>query len=220
MAEWAGEVGRRASAGTTRPSGVVRVAAAPGVAWDFLAPFAGWLHQRHPELRLEVLSSVSFLDLGRGEADLAIRNRPASGELITVASAKHDNAVFASSRYGRIPKKATLADLRWVCWAPPYDEVAPNPQLKALIPGFEPAFTSDNFIVQRQAVEAGVGVMPLGRLRSRHALPTTLRPLSIPLGPYGTGAMHLVCAKSALDIPRVRAIAELLSDEMRHAKQW
>jgi DNA-binding transcriptional LysR family regulator len=219
MAEWAGEVGRRAAAANEKPSGVVRVACAPGVAYDFMAPFAAWLLQRQPQLRLEVLSSVHYLDLARGEADLALRNRPAGEDQVTVASMKHENAVFVSSRYGALPKKPKLSDLRWVAWAPPFDEVTPNPQLRALIPGFTPVFTADNFIVLRNAVEAGVGAMVLGRVRSQHALPSALKPVGIELGPYAAGEIHLVCAKSALDIPRVRAVAELLTTELKHVRR-
>ena len=40
MAEWAGELERAAARADTSPRGVVRLTAAPGVAFDFVAPFA------------------------------------------------------------------------------------------------------------------------------------------------------------------------------------
>lgn len=218
MAEWAGEVSRRALSGAAAPTGVVRVTAPPVVAWEMLAPFARFVQQKHPQLSLEVLTSHQYLDLSRGEADLALRPRPGTGDLTTIASVTHKNGIFISPRYGPLPKRPKLVQLRWVGWAAPYEDVPPMPQLKAAIPGFAPVFTSDSFIVQRHAVEAGVGALPLARLRSRHALPTTLRPLDVDLGPFATGEIHLVCAKSALDIPRVRAVAELLADELRRAE--
>lgn len=219
MAEWAGEVGRAASSADTRPAGVVRITAPPGVAYDFVVPFARALHAKHPELKLEVLSSITYLDLGRGEADLALRNRPAAPDQHTVTSITTDLDVFAAPAYGRLPRPLSLAALRWVAWSPPHEEVPPNPQLRAMIPGFSPVFTADSFILLRQAVEAGVGVMPLGRLRSRHALPTAIRPLGLDLGPYRSVSHHLVCAKSALDVPRVRAVAEALAEELQHVRR-
>jgi DNA-binding transcriptional LysR family regulator len=217
MAEWAGEVTRASSSVDHRPEGLVRITAPPGVAWDFVAPFAAWLHRKHRAIRLEVLSGTRFFDLGRGEADLALRTKAANqADLVTVASIEHPNAIFGAKDYvARLPRRSTLADLDWICWAPPYEDLAPNPQLAALVPGFVPAFTSDSYLVQRQAAEAGLGVMALGDWRHRFARPTALVPLKFDLGPHARGAAYLVCAKSALDIPRVRLVADVLAEELR-----
>ena len=43
-----------------------------------------------------------------------------------------------------------IGDVDWVAWAPPYDDVPPNPQLRALIPDFNPVFTTDNCSSQRR----------------------------------------------------------------------
>jgi DNA-binding transcriptional LysR family regulator len=217
MAEWAGEVARASSSVDNKPEGLVRITAPPGIAWDFVAPFAAWLHRKHRAVRLEVLSGTRFLDLGRGEADLALRTKPANlADLVTVASFEHSNSVFGAKDYvARLPRRPTLADLDWICWSPPYEDLAPNPQLAALVPGFVPAFTSDSYLVQRQAAEAGLGVMALGDWRHRFARPTALVPLKFDLGPHARSSTHLVCAKSALDIPRVRLVADLLAQELR-----
>src|SRR5262245_14422640 len=52
MAEWAGEASRAAAKGEKSPRGVVRVAAPPGVSFDFIAPFAAWMREKYPLLRL------------------------------------------------------------------------------------------------------------------------------------------------------------------------
>jgi DNA-binding transcriptional LysR family regulator len=217
MAEWAGEATRASSSVDHKPEGLVRITAPPGVAWDFLAPFAAWLRQKYRTIRLEVLSDTRFLDLGRGEADLALRTKPANqADLVTVASFEHPNAIFGAKTYvARLARRNTLADLDWICWAPPYEDLAPNSQLAELVPGFVPAFTSDSYLVQRQAAEAGLGVMALGDWRHRFARPTVLVPLKFDLGPHARSATHLVCAKSALDIPRVRLVADVLAQELR-----
>lgn len=222
MAEWAGEVGRAAAAGDRAPQGIVRIAAPPGIAFDFVAPFAAHVRQQLPQVQLEVLSKIEYLDLARGEADLALRMRapPPGGDLIAVASLETRLAVYvARSVVARLPKrKLQLQDLDWVAWSPPYDDVPPNPQLRALIPDFKPTFTTDNFLVMLQAAEAGLGAMVLGRPHHRFVRPTELQPLDIPLGALGTSHLHLVCAKSALDVPRVKAVADLLCDELQRVK--
>ncbi|AKU92479.1 LysR family transcriptional regulator [Vulgatibacter incomptus] len=221
MAEWAGEIARAASSTERTPSGKVRIAAAPGVGVDFLAPFAAWVRDRYPKLRIEVLTSYHYLDLARGEADLALRMRPsASDDLTTVTSFEHANAAFATPGYIKTLKKGYgIADVGWICWAPPYQDLAPNPQLEALIPNFVPSFTSDNFLVQWRAAESGMGAFIMGNVKHRFAAPSALVPLDLDLGPYSRSTLHLVCAKSALDIPRVRTVADLLAAELNRAKK-
>ena len=46
-----------------------------------------------------------------------------------------------------------------------------------------------------------------------------LVPLGLDLGEHGQSALHLVCAKSALGVPRVRVVAELLAEELGWAQR-
>jgi DNA-binding transcriptional LysR family regulator len=220
MAEWAGEVARAAERTDRGPQGLVRVTAPPLVAVDFLAPFAAWLGQERPGLRLEVLAGMEHLDLVRGEADLALRLRPpgqADLQLVHTLSLRH--AVHVSRALAaRLPQNPRLVDLPWVGWAPPYQDLPPNPQLAELVPGFAPAFTSDHILVQLAAAEAGAGAMVLPRQRHRFSRPSELVPLPVDLGRYARGAIHLVAARSGLDIPRVRLVAGLLEAELRRVQ--
>jgi DNA-binding transcriptional LysR family regulator len=213
MAECAGEVARAAGQGESGgPRGVVRVTAPPAVAFDFLAPFAAVVRDKYPELRLSVLSSVHVLDLARGEADLALRLRPSpSRDLLVVTSLTVPNAVVVSRSYAaRLRKKPRLTDLDWIAWSPPFEDVTPNPELAALIPDFRPSFTSDNYLVMWRACEAGLGAM----VRHRFSLPPSMVALDLELGPHASSTLHLVCAKSALGVPRVRAVADLVAAEL------
>jgi DNA-binding transcriptional LysR family regulator len=194
------------------------VTAPPGIASDVLAPFAVHARQVLPEVRLEIVSSVSFLDLARREADLGLRlpvDRPSTQrDLVTVAAVEFGIAAFATREYeATLPRGYRIADVGWIAWAPPLDHVPPNPQLAALVPGFRPVFASDDYLVQLRAAEAGVGAMLLGRARSRRAPQTRLVELKLDFGKLRS-AMHLVCARSSLAIPRVRAVADLLAAEL------
>jgi DNA-binding transcriptional LysR family regulator len=216
MAEWAGEAQRAAASHDQKPKGVVRVATYPGIAWEVIAPFAAWMKKKHPLVSLEVLSGISYINLGRGEADLALRLKPADQpDLVTVASLEMENGIFVSREYAkRLGRTYALADLDWIAWAPPYDTLSPNPELAALIPGFAPAFTSDHILVQRRAAEAGLGAIILSHARHRFAAPSTLVKLNLSLGPYAKSTVHLVCPKSALEISRVRVVVDLLASEL------
>lgn len=222
MAEWAGELQRAAESADSSPQGLVRVTASPFVSFDFLAPFAGHVARKHPGLRLEVQSSVNYADLGRGEADLALRTKSTRhADLTRVYTLEVETGVFVSKALkATLPKRPTLQDIPWVAWAPPLEAMPPNPQLESLIPNFSPVFTADNFLVLLAAAEAGVGAIALANTphrfsqqRERH-----LVPLDIDLGPYKKSQLHLICAKSALDIPRVRKVSELLVEELERAR--
>jgi DNA-binding transcriptional LysR family regulator len=221
MAEWAAELQRAADRGEPGPRGVVRITAPPGVAYDLLAPFAASLQETLPEVTLQVLSRVEYLDLGRREADLALRLRaPTQRDLVVVERIEHPNDAFvARSSLARLPPRPGLADIGFIAWAPPFEGLSPNPELAAMIPGFRPAFASDDFIVQLAAAEAGAGAIFLGNLRHRFARTTSLVPLGLDLGPHASSSLHLVSTRSALELPRVRAVAELLSAELRAAVQ-
>jgi len=39
--------------------------------------------------------------------------------------------------------------------------------------------------------------------------------IDLDLGPHATSSLHLVCARSALEISRIRTVAELLAEELR-----
>ncbi|MFP2923959.1 LysR family transcriptional regulator [Pyxidicoccus sp. 3LG] len=221
MAEWAGELHRAAESADNSPKGLVRVTGAPYVCFDFLAPFAGFVAQKHPGLRLEVLSAVQYLDLARGEADLALRARPPTNpDLKVVYTLEVDNAVFVSkSLKAKLPRKPTPQQIPWVAWAPPFESVPPNPQLESMIPGFAPVFTADNYLVMVGAVEAGVGALVLGDVPHRFSRERGLVRLDVDLGRFAKSQVHLVCAKSALDIPRVRKVSELLVGELERSKR-
>ncbi len=216
MAETAGEIARFAERGDSAPQGVVRLTAPPpGIAFDFVAPFAASLRTRLPEVRLEVRSAIQYLDLSRREADLALRMRPSNErDLVNVASLQHEGAAFASHAYRKgLPKGYGIADIDWIAWAPPFESLSPNPELASLIPNFRPAFASDDFLVQLSAATAGVGAMFLSRLRHPYSVDRGLCELDLDLGDKAKGATHLICTKSALDIPRIRAVADLLRDD-------
>jgi DNA-binding transcriptional LysR family regulator len=219
MAEWAGEFERAALRGDAAPRGVVRITAPPGVAFDFVAPFAGWLHSELPQIRLEVLASTQYLDLARREADLAIRSRrPVGDDLVCIATLEAENGAFATRKYIKsLPRGYGLSDVGWVGWAPPFDRMSPNLELEQLIPNFRPVFACDDYIVQQRAAEAGAGATFLPRLRHRFSRATELQELELDLGPHARGAMHLVSAKSALEIPRVKAVADLIAREFKAA---
>ncbi|MEO7730095.1 MAG: LysR family transcriptional regulator [Kofleriaceae bacterium] len=223
MAEAGAEVERVASGAERGPRGVVRITAPPGIAATMLAPFAAALRAKLPEIRLEVVSTVRYVDLVRGEADLAIRlasagRRDAPRDLITLAAVTHPVHAYAAPTYAAsLPRGYGFPEVAWIGWPPPFEELAPNPQLAARIPGFRPVFAADDFLVQLRAAEAGLGAIILSTFRSRFEPPRLLVPLALDFGKL-TSTHQLVCARGALAVPRVQAVSTLLATELAHTQ--
>jgi DNA-binding transcriptional LysR family regulator len=219
MNEHALEVQRAADDVDKEPRGMVRVSAAPGMAYAFVAPFAALVREKLPGVRLEVLASTRYVDLVRREADVAIRwqspsRRDDQRELEVLAAVEHPVVGVATREYiATLPKKYTLRDIGWIGWAPPFDQLPPNPQMAAMIPGFAPTFASDDYLVQVRAAETGAGAIVATRLRYRLAPPSSLVELDVSLG-APPAKTHVVVARAALSVPRVRVVAELLAREL------
>jgi DNA-binding transcriptional LysR family regulator len=214
MAEWASEVDRAAERRDATPSGLVRVTAAPGVAWDLLVPFAAALRERHPALRIELLSSVESLDLSRREADVALRlGPPTQRDVVSMVAVEVEVAPFAAAVYAKtLPKGYGFADVAWIGWAPPYEHLSPNPELARRVPGWTPAFATDDYLLMLRAAELGLGAMVLGRFRHRFA-ERSLVELALDMR-GATRTLHLLCATGALAIPRVRVVVDALASEL------
>jgi len=221
MAEWAGELRSTAELGDSAPGGIVRITAPPGVAFDFLAPFARLARDKYPQIQLQILARVEYMDLSRREADIAMRTRaPTQRDLSVVHTFTHMNDAFVSKSYAaKLPKKPSMRDIDFIAWAPPFESFAPNPQLQQMVPGFRPAFASDDYIVQLRAAEAGVGAIFMQKVRHRFNRESHLVPLGLELGPHAKSSFHVVCAKSALGVARIRAIAELVAAELVYAEK-
>jgi DNA-binding transcriptional LysR family regulator len=220
MAEWANEATRNIRKHTHLPEGKVRIAAPPGIAYEVVVPLASRIRQQHPQIQIEVLSGIEILNLGRGEADISLRSeRPSDADLVCIDEIASPMRVYASKDYAaKLPPRPTLADLDWICWAAPYEDLPPNQELHAAIPNFKPVFTSDDYIVQFAACKAGVGAMILAQILHGHAGQESLQELDIDLGPQVIGHLYVVCHKRHRHLPKVRLVTEFISMEFERLR--
>src|SRR5205823_6244090 len=83
-----------------RPAGVVRITTVDALAVRLLAPSLPRFRQQLPEVTLEIDSSPRTLDLGRREADLALRlGRPRQEALVARRVGRLGFALYASKSY-------------------------------------------------------------------------------------------------------------------------
>lgn len=215
MATWASEAALGVGKQRHRPEGKVRIAAPPAIAYAVLTPLATRLRRREPQIQLEVLSGVETLNLARGEADLSLRTRrPSDDDLCCVDEITSGFAAYGAPDYARgLRDGYGLADLDWICWAPPYDQLGSEFELSKSVPGFRPAFSSDDLLVQIAACQNGAGAMVLPRLLHRYALLRELVELDVDLGCAGQGALYLVCHKRHRHVAKIALTIDIIHAE-------
>lgn len=150
----------------TRPAGVVRITTVDALAVRFLAPNLARFRQQLPDVTLEIDSSPRTLDLGRREADLALRlGRPRQEALIARKVGRLGFTVYASRSYlarrglpplGKLmeghefidddEEQAWAAEVKWA---------------RALTPGARVAARMQTWQGRMVAAEAGAGIAVL-----------------------------------------------------------
>ncbi len=113
LAEEAGRaavaIERQVAGGDKRIEGTVRLTTSEGFS-GFLVRRLAALHERYPDLMVEVLSGNRFYDLARGEADLAVRMGVTTrGDLVSKRIGMAGWSVYAAASY--LARRGTPASL-------------------------------------------------------------------------------------------------------------
>lgn len=108
MEEAAFAIERLAIGQSDRIAGVVRISAPPALANRWLVPRLAPLRRAHPELLIDVIGESAAADLGRREADIALRlSRPQGNALIVRKLGVLRYGVYAARAYlDRVPETA------------------------------------------------------------------------------------------------------------------
>jgi DNA-binding transcriptional LysR family regulator len=206
MEEAALAIERRALAADRTVSGILRVATTDPLARILVMPAVRALRDRHPEIRVHLLTGAARLDIARREADVAVRYvRPASGDLVSRRVARVAVAFYGSKSYlAKHPPPPAGASLRG------YPLVAFEEGLRGWsrpLPDGRPVFWANNMSALLQAVVLGMGIGPLQCwMAAEHAL---LLPVW-PEEPPEYDEVFLVLHKEVQKTARVRVFLEAL----------
>lgn len=199
---------------TERPSGLLRITAAPDFAAAMLAPLVARFAFLHPDIRVEARLTTEYLDLVAEGFDLALRassKRLADSRLVARRMGRVELQLFASpaylSRRGVPRNEEELQGHEFVL----FPRARRMPELRML-----PAarIVADDFFYVRETLRAGggIGVLPVSLSRGDMATGDLVRVL--PRFVAGTGTMYLVHPHSEHVPAKVTAFRDFLLENL------
>jgi DNA-binding transcriptional LysR family regulator len=194
-------------------SGVIRVTC-PEPIVHRMAPLIERFHARHPKLRVEFVMSDRYLDLLKGEADIAFRSGDTDDELVGRKIADSIWAVYASrgyiERHGKPERVEDLSRHPLVS----FDEAMSNHRvvkwLNTVAPDATISARNNSVLGLMYAVKSGVGVGPLPTAiaDSEHDLVRVLGPI-----PELARSWRLLTHPDLRRTPRISALFDFIVEE-------
>ncbi|WP_312407273.1 LysR family transcriptional regulator [Rhizobium sp.] len=209
----------RGAAGLDKdPSGVVRLATSENLATHLIIPALPAFRERYPGICLEIITSTVAAELGRREADIALRVvRPTRGNL-TVRSVGHMTySVYGSRDYlDRHPyvEGEPLGGRHFIAWDDSHAFMPAAAWLTREHPGCKIVLVTSSLPSQIAAVRAGLG---LAVIPDFLAVGDDLLPV-IPSERMFSNKVWLVTHTDLVASARVRAIMDFLAERVTRAK--
>lgn len=176
-------------------------------------------HARHPRLRVEFVTSDRYLDLSKGEADVAFRSGDTDDELVGRKIADSLWAVYAShgyiERHGKPERVEELSRHLLVGFDESLSNHRATKWLKEVAPGATMSARNNSVLGLVYAVKSGVGLGPLPT-----ALGDAEQDLVCVLGPIPalTRSWRLLTHTDLRRAPRVSAFFDFIIEERESLK--
>lgn len=172
------------------------------------------LRERHPELEIDLVLGEEAADLGRREADLAVRFfRTADGDLVEKRIARLPTAILGPRSMAR--EAHTLETLRFIALELAAGVSPDGAYLRKI--GIEPAIRTSSHLAQIESVRAGLGVAVL--TRALCVLFPDLQPLAVLAPPSPPVDLYLVAPRTLRRVPAVDAVWRALETLAKDLEQ-
>jgi len=196
------------------PQGVVRLATSENLATDLIIPALPAFCERYPGICLEIITSTVAAELGRREADIALRVvRPTRGNLTIRSVGRMTYSVYGSRAYlDRHPyvEGEPLGGRRFITWDDSHAFMPAAAWLKREHPGCKIALVTSSLPSQIVAVRAGLG---LAVIPDFLAVGDDLVRV-IPSERLFSNKVWLVTHADLVASARVRAVGDFLADRV------
>ncbi|MBA57167.1 MAG: hypothetical protein CMK89_22190 [Pseudomonadales bacterium] len=194
-------------------SGRVRIACGETFG-RFLTRHAREMSQRHPEISLDIISGFNFVNLEKGEADIAIRNvRPDNPNLFVRQLGQSAYAIYGSQDYVNGDQHALTEQRyhysRWTTFDGQQGTPPSYIWLKQRVKDAQIGLRCSSSSLLLQAVQQGYGLAPLPcSLAAESPDLVRLTPILEDL----QNTLWLVSQRDAHRIPRIQLVARWISD--------
>jgi DNA-binding transcriptional LysR family regulator len=200
-------------------TGLVRITCPADIAETVVAPLLPELIARHPQLRVELEAGEAVRDLGRREADIALRVvRPDRGDLVVTKLLDMRWVVAAAPKLAkRLGTLSAWSTAPWVGWGERLGHTPPARWYESHVKS-EPAIRSDNLRVQLAIVVSGtaVALVPEPSVEAYGLVAVKAgKPLRGSVEALPKGELFLVTHRALREVPRVRVVWELLLESVR-----
>lgn len=171
-------------------------------------------HARHPDIRIEFVLADRYIDLSKGEADVALRSGDTDGELVGRKIADSIWAVYASreyiDRHGAPSSVEALQDHPLIGFDESLARHRLSLWLRDIAPGASYAARSDSVLGLVSSAKAGVGIaaLPIALGDSEPELVRVLEPI-----PALTRAWRVLAYPDARRRPQVEAFFDFIAAE-------
>jgi DNA-binding transcriptional LysR family regulator len=207
---------RKIASADTAPTGVVRLTCAEGMAYRFIPRMLDAFHARYPAVRVDLIIGDRYLDLAKGEADIALRAGESKDS--TLISRKIANAPWAlyvshsyAERNGRPEQAADLDQHAIMLFDEELERLPASRWLRAAAPNATVTARCNGVIGMLLAVKSGVGIGPLpvqiGDMEE------DLVRLFDPV-PESMSSIYLLVHPDLRNAPRVRALFDFMVAEI------
>jgi DNA-binding transcriptional LysR family regulator len=199
-----------------RLAGTVRLSTVESAANAWVIPAVALLRNRHPEIRVEILTSEHYVDLARGEADVAVRfgPKPTQDSLIVRHLLDMLEGFYATEEMvERLGMPAAIADLaHYPIVASTNNESITNRWLKEHVPDAEIAQRASSLSSIIASVRSGLGaaILPCMMGDDISRLVRLLPPIE-----ELTTPSWMVTTDEARRQPHIRAVIDLVVEQIQ-----
>lgn len=178
------------------------------------AGFVDRFHARHPDIRIQFVLADRYIDLFKGEADVALRSGDTEGELVGRKIADSIWAIYASQdyieRYGAPESVEALKTRPLIAFDESLARHRLSLWLRQIAPDAQYAARSDSVLGLVSAAKAGVGIaaLPIALGDSEPELVRVLEPIA-----ELNRAWRLLTHPDARRLPRVEAFFDFIMSE-------
>lgn len=157
---------RQVTGATREVSGIIRVTCPEPIVYRMTqSKLIDRFHTRHPKLRVEFVTSDRYLDLTKGEADIAFRSGDTDDELVGRKIADSIWAVYASrtyiDQYGKPERVEDLSRHLLVGFDENLSKHRTAVWLREVAPDAKMAARNNSVLGMVYAVKSGIGLGPL-----------------------------------------------------------